>query len=98
MAKCIAVGYGSAVTVLQDTRADDETGTRWALTQWLSWLECHPVCQKAVASIPGPGSHLGCVFDSQSGAYGKHLIIVSLSLPLLPLTPFLPKISKHVLR
>ena len=52
-----------------------------ALTQWLSWLECHPVHQKVTGSIPGlprlrvqsPGGV--CVRGSRS-------IFLSPSLPL----------------
>ncbi|KAF6095741.1 NADH:ubiquinone oxidoreductase core subunit S7 [Phyllostomus discolor] len=34
---------------------------------WLSDLECHPVNQKVVGSIPGQGTCLGSGFGPQSG-------------------------------
>ena len=59
-----------------------ETGTKigdapWPL--WLSWLECCPMQQKVVGSIPGEGTYLGCGFDPQSGCGQRQPIDVSLS-------------------
>ena len=52
---------------------------------WLSWLECHPVNQMVVGSVPGQDTRLGCGFGPWWGAYGKQPIDVSLS--LLPFPP-----------
>ena len=36
-----------------------------AFAGWLSGLECQPVHQNIVGSIPGQGTYVGCRFDSQ---------------------------------
>ena len=38
-----------------------------ALTQWLSWLQSHPIHQKAVGSISSQGTYLGCRFHTWLG-------------------------------
>ena len=37
------------------------------LAGWLSWVECHPVHQKAENVIPSHCTHLGCGFGPWSG-------------------------------
>ena len=32
----------------------------YALARWFSWLECCPLHQRIVGSIPGQGTYLGC--------------------------------------
>ena len=57
---------------------------------WLSWLEGHPVHGKAVGSISGQRTDLGCRFDPQSGhvqeatnqCFSLTSIFFSRSLPL----------------
>ena len=78
-----------------------------ALAGWLSWLEHHPIHQKAAGLIPQQGSYLGC--RSHQGGVGvdgcSSLTWVflslslsrSLSLSLSPSSSSLSKISKPVL-
>ena len=52
---------------------EDGTRQRWLiktiqiLAVWLSWLESHPVHQKAAGLIPSQGTYLGCRFDPRWG-------------------------------
>ena len=57
------------------------------LAGWLSWLEHCPVYPKVTGSIPGWGTHLSFGFDPWLGHEWE---AVSLS-------PFLSKISEHLL-
>ena len=62
---------------------------------WLSWLEGHPVHGKAVGSISGQRTDLGCRIDPQSGHVQEATtqcfsVFLSLSLSLsLPPQPLL---------
>ena len=71
-----------------------------AQARWLSWLEHHPILQKAEVSVPDQGTCLGCGFDLQSGHILKAMSLsLSLSLSLsffLCLTSSLSKIQ-HIL-
>ena len=62
------------------------------LTRWLSWLEHHPIHQKAVGSIPSQGTYLVCRFHPWSGciceAANQCFSLASLSFSLPP-SPFL---------
>ena len=65
-------------------------GLRTCVKPWLSWLERHPIKQKAAGSIPSQGTCPGCRFH----ACKRQPIHVSLS----PSLSFYLKISKHVLQ
>ena len=65
---------------------------------WLSWLEHHPINQKAMDLIPSEGTCLDCGFHSQSGHVGEapnwYFFLTSMILPLSPSFPLsLTKIS-----
>ena len=57
---------------------------------WLIWLECCPICQKVVGSIPSQGTYLGCRFNPQLGAYKRQPIDVFLTHWCFSLSPLLP--------
>lgn len=63
-----------------------------ALARWLRWLECRPIRQKPVSSVPGQGTSLGCGFNPQTGcirdATGPCFSHIDVSFP--PLSPSLP--------
>ena len=41
--------------------------TTLALAGWISWLECCPIFQKVVSSIPSQGTYPGCGFGPWLG-------------------------------
>ena len=55
-----------------------------ALARQLSWLEHHPIHQKAAGSISGQVIYLGCGFSPGQGMYRRQLTHVSLFFPLSP--------------
>ena len=70
-----------------------------ALARQLSWLQHHPVHQKAAGSIPGQGTHLACGFNPWLGhlweATDRCFSLISI---FLFLSPFLSKINlKNIL-
>ena len=64
---------------------------------WLSWLECRPIDQKVVGSIPSQDTYLGCRLGPWSG-HKRQVINVSLSHRCfsLCLSPFFPLSLKSI--